>query len=112
MDCIFCKIGNGDFNTEFLYESENIVAFRDINPVAPIHVLIIPKKHIESISTIEDKDLNIVAEIMKTIKQLAINEKIDGSGYRVFSNCGKDGGQEVNHLHFHLIGGKKLENCW
>jgi len=112
MDCIFCKIGNGDFNTELIYESKNVVAFRDINPVAPVHILVIPKKHIENIMTLESNDFLILTEIFEVIKKLAISEKIDKTGFRVFSNNGKDGGQEVNHLHFHLIGGNKLGKCW
>ncbi len=108
MDCIFCKIANGEFNTEFLYESDNVVAFRDINPMAPVHILVIPKKHIVSIQDLKDKDFEIVSEIMQVVKNLASKEKIDNTGYRVFSNTGDDAGQIVKHLHFHLVGGKKL----
>jgi histidine triad (HIT) family protein len=108
MDCIFCKIAKGEFKTEFLYESKNIVAFRDINPMAPVHILIIPKKHITDISNLKGKDFEIIQEIMQAVKNLAEKEHINNTGYRVFSNTGEDAGQIVKHLHFHLVGGKKL----
>lgn len=112
MDCIFCKIANGEFNTEFLYESDNVVAFKDINPSAPVHILVIPKKHIVSISDIDELDKDIISEIFLVLKELAKENKIIESGYRIFTNTGEDGGQVVKHLHFHLIGGEKLGDCW
>ena len=107
-DCIFCKIIKGEIPSNKVYEDEEILAFNDINPAAPIHVLVIPKKHITSLAEMEDGDEKIVGKIYKVIneisKQLGVKEK----GYRVIVNCGKDGGQAVGHLHFHLLAGKQL----
>lgn len=107
-DCIFCKIINKEIPSNIVYEDEDILAFRDINPVAPVHILIIPKKHFKSILEIEEQDKELIGKIHLTINKIAKQEKIDESGFRIVVNCGKDGGQEVGHLHFHLIGGKEL----
>ncbi len=107
-DCIFCKIIKKEIPANIVYEDEEILAFRDINPVAPVHILVIPKKHIESILELKKEDEVLVGKIYTVINKIAEQEKIDKNGFRIIVNCGEDGGQEVKHLHFHLIGGKKL----
>ncbi|MCL2496090.1 MAG: histidine triad nucleotide-binding protein [Clostridiales bacterium] len=107
-NCIFCRIAAGQIPANFLYEDEDIAAFRDINPRAPVHVLIIPKKHIASLAEIEEADTALLGRICLVARQLAENEGIAASGYRLISNCGTDSGQEVAHLHFHLLGGQFL----
>ncbi len=108
MSCIFCKIANNEIPSQVIFESENLLAFRDINPQAPVHILVVPKMHISSMNEITSENSHIVAEVYETISKIAKQEGIDESGYRVISNCGEDGCQSVQHLHFHLIGGKKL----
>ena len=107
-DCIFCKIANKEIPSSIVYEDEEILAFRDINPVAPVHVLVIPKKHIDSAICLKEEDKELVGKIYMVINKIAKQEGIDESGFRIVVNCGEDGGQEVKHLHFHIIGGKKL----
>ncbi len=107
MDCLFCKIVAGEIPSEKVYESETILAFKDINPQAPVHILIIPKMHIESLSAVTEDTVGVTAEIMLVARQLAQEFHLD-NGYRVITNIGDDGGQTVHHLHFHLLGGKKL----
>lgn len=106
-DCLFCKIVNGDINSEKIYEDDEILAFKDINPKAPVHILIIPKKHIESLKSIENDDEALMGKIITKIKKIAEEQGLE-NGYRVVNNCGEDGCQEVMHIHFHLLGGKKL----
>lgn len=108
MNCIFCKIINKEIPSQFIFENENLVAFRDLNPQAPVHILVVPKMHISSMNEITRENSHIVAEIFETISDIAEQEGIKESGYRVISNCGEDGCQSVQHLHFHLVGGKKL----
>ena len=107
-DCLFCKIINGEIPCEKVYEDEEILAFKDINPAAPIHVLVIPKKHITSLATLKQGEEEIIAKIYKTINIIAEKQGFKEKGYRVIVNCGEDGCQEVKHLHFHLLAGKKL----
>lgn len=107
-DCVFCKIIKGEIPSDKVYEDEEILAFKDINPAAPIHILVIPKKHIPSLVELEQGDEEIIGKIYKVINKIAKEQGIDNKGFRVIVNCGKDGGQEVNHLHFHLLGGKQL----
>ena len=107
-NCIFCKIIKGEIPSSKVYEDEEILAFNDINPAAPIHVLVIPKKHITSLADMEDGDEKIVGKIYKVINQIAEKQGFKENGYRVIVNCGKDGGQEIDHLHFHLLAGKQL----
>lgn len=107
-DCLFCKIVKGEIPSTNVFENEYVYAFKDINPVAPVHVLLIPKMHIESLNDVNEENLNYLTNIMISIKQVAKICGIYEKGYRVISNCGKDGGQVVGHLHFHLLGGKKL----
>ena len=108
-DCIFCKIANGEIPSQFIYEDETVVAFRDLNPQAPEHILIVPKKHVAKIIdfTAEDKDLaaHIFVDVVKEIsKKIGVDEK----GFRLVINTGEEGGQTVGHLHVHLIGGRKM----
>lgn len=107
MDCLFCKIVNGEIPSTKVYEDENILAFRDIAPQAPTHILVIPKAHIPSVDGITAENSDVVAHIFSVIPQIAAAEKLTG-GYRVVSNCGADAGQTVHHLHFHILGGKPL----
>ncbi len=108
MDCIFCKIVKKEIPSDIVFENEKVIAFRDINPVAPVHILVIPKAHVESVQALEGEHYNLLPEIFKAIKEIAVKEGIDKSGYRVISNSGKDGGQEVFHLHFHILGGENI----
>lgn len=99
-DCIFCKIINGDFNTEFVYENEYVVVFKDINPKAPIHLLVVPKTHVASLNELEDK--NLMAELLMAVKETT--KKIGLKSYKILINTGKEAGQEVFHLHVHILG--------
>ena len=107
-NCIFCKIIKGEIPSSKIYEDEEILAFKDINPAAPIHILVIPKKHITSLAHMEDGDERLVGKIYKVINEIAEKQGVKEKGYRVIVNCGEDGGQEVGHLHFHLLAGAKL----
>lgn len=106
-DCIFCKIIKGEIPSEFLYENESLVVFKDINPHAPVHQLIVPKKHIRSVNDLTDEDSSILAQMFMTAKEMAKLAGVDKSGYKLLFNVEKGGGQEVFHLHLHLIGGWK-----
>ena len=107
-NCIFCKIIKGEIPSEKVYEDEEILAFKDINPAAPIHILVIPKKHITSLAHMEKDDEIIVGKIYGVINKIAEEQGVKDNGYRVIVNCGKDAGQEVMHLHFHILAGKQL----
>lgn len=106
MDCIFCKIANKEIPAKLLYEDELVVAFKDIHPIAPVHVLVIPKEHIASINDLEDEMLagRLVMVAKKLAKELGIEER----GYKLLFRTGRDGGQEVSHVHLHLLGGARL----
>lgn len=106
-DCLFCKIIAGDIPSTKVYEDELVYAFRDINPQAPTHILVIPKAHLASVSDVTAENSAVVAHIFAVIPQIAAAENLTG-GYRVVSNCGPDAGQTVHHLHFHILGGKEL----
>ena len=107
-DCIFCKIIKGEIPSNKVYEDDEILAFKDINPVAPVHILVIPKKHIESTNEISQEDELLIGKMFTVIKKLAKENNLD-KGYRIVNNCGEEGGQAVKHLHFHLLGGRKLK---
>ena len=107
-DCLFCKIIKGDIPSDKVYEDEEILAFKDINPAAPIHILVIPKKHISSLIDIEPEDEMLIGKIYSVINKIAEQQGVKENGYRVIVNCGEDGGQEVMHLHFHLLAGREL----
>ncbi len=104
--CLFCEIINGNIPSNKVYEDEMIYAFKDINPVAPVHVLVVPKVHIDSVNELTPETSKYVAHIFKKIPEIAKSQGIDS--YRIINNCGKDAGQSVMHLHFHLIGGVEL----
>ena len=106
-DCLFCKIAHGQMDTEFLFENENLVVFRDINPHAPVHLLLVPKRHIRSINDLTPQDNAILAELITTAKEMAKEENVDKSGYKLLFNVEKGGGQVIFHLHLHLMGGWK-----
>lgn len=106
-DCLFCKIIAGEIPSAKVYEDEHVYAFRDINPQAPVHILIVPKEHICCADAIDASNSAAVAQVFEAVPKIAKAEGLTG-GYRVINNCGADGGQTVMHLHFHLIGGKKL----
>ena len=106
-NCLFCKIIEGSIPSTKVYEDELVYAFRDINPQAPTHVLVVPKMHIDDCNGITAENSAVVAHIFAVIPQIAQAENLTG-GYRVVSNCGADAGQTVHHLHFHILGGKKL----
>ena len=109
-DCLFCKIVKGEIPSTVVYEDDEILAFNDIEPIAPIHILVVPKKHITSLAHMEDGDEEIVGKIYKVINKIAEEKNFKEDGYRVVVNCGENGGQEVMHLHFHVLTGKKLCN--
>ncbi len=106
-DCLFCAIIDGEIPSTKVYEDELCLAFRDINPLAPTHILILPKTHIPSANAIDETNSAVVAHIFELVPRLAAAEGLD-NGYRVITNCGPDAGQSVQHLHFHLLGGRKL----
>lgn len=108
MDCLFCKIIAGEIPSTKVYEDETVYAFKDISPMAKVHVLIIPKQHIDSMNDINSENSAVVAHIFEVAAELAKKLEIDKTGYRVVSNCGKDAGQTVFHLHFHLLGGEEM----
>src|SRR3990167_9656003 len=107
-DCIFCKIASGEISCKKVYEDKDIFAFDDINPKGPVHILFIPKKHYATLNDVPESELGVVSKIHAQIQKLAKENKIDTSGYRALVNVNSNGGQEVYHVHWHLIGGKKL----
>ena len=111
MDCIFCKIVAGEIPSDTLYQDEEIIAFRDINPQAPVHLLIIPREHIPSLATATESQVSLIGHMVNTANKLAKREGISGSGYRLVVNSGEQGGQLVPHLHMHLLGGRQLSGA-
>ena len=107
-DCLFCKIIKGEIPSKKVYEDEEFLAFHDINPAAPIHILVIPKKHISMLTELKEEDEQLMGKIFTIINKIAQQEGFVKEGYRVIVNCGKDSGQEVMHIHFHILGGTKL----
>ena len=107
MDCVFCMIRDGKIPSKKVYEDDKMLAFYDIEPAAPVHVVMIPKEHIGSVNELNDGNIDAVAHIFSKIPEIAKSVGLDG-GYRVVTNCGADGGQTVFHIHFHLLGGKTL----
>lgn len=106
--CLFCKIIKGEIPCAKVYEDDKVLAFNDISPEAPVHVLIIPKEHIKSVNEINEENSNIISHIFTVINKIVLDLDISESGYRVVNNCGEHGGQTVNHLHFHILGGRSL----
>lgn len=107
-DCLFCKMVNKEIPTEIVYEDQDVLAFKDIAPKAPVHILIIPKKHIENVAAATAEDCKVLGKIQAVAKQLAEEFGIAESGYRILTNSGKDSGQVVFHMHYHLVGGRVL----
>ena len=107
-DCIFCRIIEGEIPSDTVYENESVKVFKDINPVAPVHLIIVPKVHIESLEDLNDENKAAAADCLNVVKVVAEMSGVSESGYRLISNYGEDGGQTLNHLHFHLIGGIKM----
>ena len=107
MDCLFCKIAAGDIPADKVYEDDKILVFRDIAPQAPVHLLAIPKAHIKSAAQIDAENAGVIAHLFAVIAKIAADMKLD-DGFRVVTNCGRDGGQTVDHLHFHLLAGRAL----
>lgn len=105
IDCLFCKIVNREIPSEFLYEDDSFIVFKDINPQAPVHLLIVPKKHIRSINDLAEEDKSIIADIFFVAKEMAKKLNVYKTGYKLVFNVEKGGGQEVFHIHLHLIGG-------
>jgi len=108
MDCVFCRIVAGEIPADILYQDEEVIAFRDISPVAPTHLLIIPRKHIPSLAHLPDAETPLIGHMAKIANQLAKEAGIFESGYRLAISCGEQGGQVVPHLHMHLVGGRQL----
>lgn len=106
-DCIFCMIANKDIPSKVAYEDDKMIAFYDLEPQAPVHVLLIPKKHISSMDEIQDEDAELIGYLMVKVKEIARGLGLE-NGYRLVSNCGADGLQTVKHLHFHLLGKRKM----
>jgi histidine triad (HIT) family protein len=107
-NCIFCKIANKQIPTDFEYQNDEVVAFKDINPQAPIHIIIIPKDHIERVSDLDLQHRNLIADLILVANELAKKKNIKDTGYRLVINCNKDAGQAVFHLHLHLLGGRPM----
>ena len=107
-DCLFCRIVSGEIPADTVLQDDEIIAFRDINPQAPVHVLVIPRRHIASAADLGDDDAGLLGRIFGTIARVARDEGIVDNGFRVVTNVGRDGGQSVDHLHFHLLGGRRL----
>ena len=105
-DCLFCKIISGELTSDIVYESENIIAFHDINPQAPTHILIIPKVHISTLNDLKPEHLELMGELIFAAKKIAQKEGISDAGYRTGFNCNEAGGQTVYHIHLHLLGGR------
>lgn len=105
---MFCKIARHEIASQIVYEDDQVVAFRDVNPVAPVHILVIPKKHVPAVTALDDKDKELIGHIVLVIKKLAQETSVVEDGFRVVVNAGKHAGQSVPHLHFHLLGGKAM----
>lgn len=109
-DCVFCKIVGGELPADIRYQDEKLIAFPDINPLTPVHLLIIPKKHIASLVELSDAESFLVGDMARVANLLAIREGIAEKGYRLVINCGRQGGQGMAHLHMHLLGGRQLSS--
>ena len=107
-ECIFCKVANGEIDSDIVYQDDRLLAFKDVNPQAPVHLLIIPKRHIESVMDLQKGDADLISDIIFTAQKLAKEFGLDEKGFRIVNNCGEEGGQTVNHVHFHLLGQRQL----
>ena len=108
MNCVFCQITAGKIPSDILHKDDKVMAFRDIHPQSPVHILIVPVKHFNNLTELEGDDFSIIARIFEVANDLARRESIAESGYRIAVNSGKEGGQVVDHVHFHLMGGRQL----
>ena len=108
MDCIFCKISSGEVTSDILHQDERMIVIRDINPQAPVHLLVVPRDHIESIRDIAESDASLIGHMVLVANQMAKQEDVYDKGYRLAVNCGEEGGQTVGHLHMHVLGGRQL----
>ncbi len=108
-DCIFCKIASGEIPSEAVYEDDSVIAFNDLTPQAPTHILVIPKAHMTSANDINKENEAVIGHIFSVISQIASDKGFDKDGYRVVNNCGRDGGQTVKHIHFHILAGRNLQ---
>ena len=108
IDCLFCKIVSGKISSDFVYEDDSVVAFHDINPQAPIHILIIPKEHISTLNDIRDKDKKLLGSLQLIASKIAKENNIQSDGFRTVYNCNENAGQTVFHIHLHLLGGRSL----
>lgn len=106
-NCLFCNIINGEIPSTLIYEDEKVIAFEDINPQAPVHYLVIPREHIQSMAHIDESNKELLGHILSVASKIAKNQGLD-SGYRIINNCGEDGGQTVDHIHFHILGKRKM----
>lgn len=107
-DCLFCKILDGEIPCDKVFENDQVIAFRDLNPQAPTHILVIPRKHIPTVNELTSDDKNVVAEIMLAAQAIAKQEGIEESGYRLVMNCNEGAGQTVFHIHLHILGGRTM----
>ncbi len=107
-DCLFCKIRNGDIPCDIVFENDEVLAFNDVNPQAPLHVLIIPKKHISTVNDIDDSDEAIMGNLFSAAKTIAAQQELSDDGYRLVVNCNEKAGQTVFHIHMHLLGGRDM----
>ena len=107
-ECLFCKMVSGEIKTDVVYEDEHVFAFRDINPQGPVHVLVIPKKHIATLNELEEEHAELMGRMFLTAKKIAEMENVAENGYRTVINCNRHGGQEVYHIHLHVIGGRQM----
>lgn len=108
-DCIFCKIINKEIPSKIVFENDYVIAFEDLHPVTPLHILAVPKKHIENVMKLTEEDTIYLQEVYKAVKEIATEKQIDKTGFRVLTNNGEDAGQTIKHLHFHILGGRKMD---
>ena len=107
--CVFCKIISGDIPSEKVYEDDDLLAFEDLSPAAPVHVLIIPKKHMSTLRDIGEADRELIGAIFVAANKIAVEKGLAEEGFRIVANCGENGGQTVFHVHYHLLGGRRME---
>jgi histidine triad (HIT) family protein len=107
-NCIFCRIVAGEIKAKVVYEDDDVIAFEDIRPQAPVHMLIIPRRHIERVNDLKEEDERLIGHLVLVAKKIAAEKKIAESGYRLVLNCNRDSGQEVFHIHLHLLGGRRM----
>lgn len=107
-DCLFCRIVSGEIPSQKVYEDDLVTAFKDINPAAPVHILVVPKRHIASLAHVQESDGSLLGHLLVTLSQLAASQGLNERGYRLVVNAGDEGGQTVGHIHFHLLGGRRM----